>query len=173
MIPVDNSRLEATVQSELTLRQLQAMRRLDGLPMEDLPVSVEVPVVPDLASPVAGVPAREVCEVACATDLDGEVEALKAELEALKAEAESQRTSQPSQASPPKVFADKAVPCSEDEAEDIPPEVPILALEDKDGLLVVQGLVQDQAFTALEISVPVWSAGIVFFSCSRTNMLSH
>eukprot|EP00434_Breviolum_minutum_P039236 symbB.v1.2.034835.t1/scaffold4568.1/size37887/1 len=106
----------------MTLRQVGALRRLDGLPMlqvcrdegnhrmERTRPQVEAPVQPVM------------CEIGCATDdaID-ELERLRSELEALK------------ELKPQKVYAEKGVPCSEDEAESsIPEAVTPLALMDKE-----------------------------------------
>ena len=129
--PRDFVMVQAVAQSDLSLRQLGALRRLDGLP----------DAVESGDSVVNGVNAAAVrpvmCEVACATDMDedavDEMEALKSELEALKQQ----------QKQDPKEYADKGVPCSDDEsdpAQEVPqevPQVPTLALLDKDSLICV------------------------------------
>lgn len=122
-------RSEALAQSEMTLGQVGALRRLDGLPMlqvcgdegnhrmERTRPQVEAPVPPVM------------CEIGCATDdATDELERLRSELEALK------------ELKPQKVYAEKGVPCSEDEAESSIPEADTpLALMDKDGKMVVGG----------------------------------
>ena len=120
---------QALVQSDLSLRQLGALRRLDGLPTEDAVESGDNGPVNCVNAAAAVRPAMR--EVACATDMADavdaadEVEALKSELEALKQQQQH-----------PKEYADKGVPCSDDEsdpvAQEVPQEVPTPALLDKD-----------------------------------------
>eukprot|EP00435_Cladocopium_sp_Y103_P031105 s3347_g7.t2 len=121
---------KAMVQSDLSLRQLGALRRLDGLP--DAVDSGDNGVV-NGANAAAAAVGPVMCEVACATDMEvdavdavDEVEALKSELEALKQQQKQH----------PKEYADKGVPCSDDESDpvpqEVPQEVPALALLDKD-----------------------------------------
>lgn len=122
-------RSEALAQSEMTLGQVGALRRLDGLPMlqvcgdegnhrmDRTRPQVEAPVPPVM------------CEIGCATDdATDELERLRSELEALK------------ELKPQKVYAEKGVPCSEDEAESSIPEADTpLALMDKDDGKMVAG----------------------------------
>ena len=116
--------------SGLTLRQLHALRRLDGLPMEEVMDGAgrDVQRLPS-GFQAHGAAVPMMCEVACATDMDE-----TAELEALRIELEDLKKQQPTA----KVFAEKGVPCSDDESEPVllepgvPPDMPPLSLLDKD-----------------------------------------
>ena len=110
----------------MTLGQVGALRRLDGLPMLQVCGDEENHRM-DRTHPQVE-PAKPVmCEVGCATDATfNELERLRSELEALK------------ELKPQKVYAEKGVPCSDDEAESsIPYEADTpLALMDKDGKMI-------------------------------------
>lgn len=124
-------RSQVLAQSEMTLGQVGALRRLDGLPMLQVCGDEENHRM-DRTRPQVEAPVQPVmCEIGCATDdaID-ELERLRSELEALK------------ELKPQKVYAEKGVPCSEDEAESSIPyeaDTPLALMDKDDGKMVAGG----------------------------------